>query len=161
MLPNCGKGVRTKIDLEKRYATDWIKANIWNTGAHGPEGPYPASGPAADSAHSLRSIVAVSTVCSIVNANTVSNTKVKSTLSTASNTKRKSTVIATKRIEYYFEGATRVWSRKPSRTYVRRSPHLLYSCESWKLTQTVRRKLYSTASKMLWRITGSSIKNET
>ncbi len=37
---------------------------------------------------------------------------------------------------------------------------LLYGCESWKLTQAVRRKLNSTASKMLSRITGRIIADE-
>ncbi len=39
---------------------------------------------------------------------TVSNTKLKSTVSTVSSTKMNSTVTALRRIEYYFEDATRV-----------------------------------------------------
>ncbi len=34
---------------------------------------------------------------------------------------------------------------------------LLYGCESWKLTESVRRRLNSTASKMLLKTTGRSI----
>ncbi len=37
---------------------------------------------------------------------------------------------------------------------------LLYGCESWKLTQAVRRKLNLNASKMLSRITGRTIADE-
>ncbi len=41
-----------------------------------------------------------------------------------------------------------------------RHVNLLYGCESWKLTQAVLRKLNSTASKTLSRITGGTIADE-
>ncbi len=56
-------------------------------------------------------------------------------------------------------------ARLPSRLRIRLwnssfTSTLLYGCESWKLTQAARRKLNSTASKMLSRITGRTIADE-
>ncbi len=122
-------------------------------------GSKEVSGAAADSADSVSSIYTVNTVSSIltvnalssiVTVNTVSNTKVESTVSTVSNTKMKSTVstvsstkmkstVSTvrstrmkstvKRIECYFEEATRVQSREASGTSVRKSPQ--YTDSDW------------------------------
>ncbi len=95
----------------------WIKGSLWNTETPGPEGPVARRSAAADIWYSVSSIETVSTVRSIVTVNIVSsivtvhmesNTKVKSTLSTVSGTKMKSTVSIARRMEYYFDEATRV-----------------------------------------------------
>ncbi len=44
-----GASQREKVDLKKRYATDWIKGSLRNTGVPGSEGPIPAAGAAPES----------------------------------------------------------------------------------------------------------------
>ncbi len=84
------------------------------------------------------------------NVSTFSSTKMKSTLSTVRNTTMKITVSTPRRIEYYFADATSVLSCEASVTYVRRSPHPFPLFESIVLLRCRLRESYRSSCDVLF-----------